>query len=139
MLFMITCLILLGAFFYLLDNYPEKVLELGWIPLASLSVYMVAFSFGFGPVPWIMLGEIFSNELRPYGGPICGFFNWLVTFFLLYFFGSLSDAIGMGQSFWLFAVINVLGIFFIIFIVPETKGRSLLEIQKMFAEKKIIS
>ena len=139
MLFMITCLILLGAFFYLLDNYPEKVLELGWIPLASLSVYMVAFSFGFGPVPWIMLGEIFSNELRPYGGPICGFFNWLVTFFLLYFFGSLSDAIGMGQSFWLFAVINVSGIFFIIFIVPETKGRSLLEIQKMFAEKKIIS
>lgn len=136
---MIACLILLGGFFYLLDNHPDTVRDLGWLPLASLSIYMVAFSLGFGPIPWIMLGEIFSNELRPYGGPLCGFFNWFITFFLLYFFGSLSDAIGMGQSFWMFALINCSSIFFILISVPETKDKSLLEIQRILAGEKIIS
>ena len=82
-----------------------------------------------------MLGEIFSNDLKPFAGPICGFFNWFAVFIITSFFGSLSASIGIGETFWLFAVINVSGIFFIIFSVPETKGRSLVEIQKMLAGK----
>ena len=128
---MILCLSALGFFFVLLDFYPSSVENIKWLPLASLSIYMIAFSLGFGPIPWLILGEIFSNELKPFAGPICGFINWFIGFLITFLFGSVSAAIGIGQTFWLFAVINVFGVFFIIFMVPETKGKTLPEIQKM--------
>lgn len=113
---------------------PASVQHLGWLPLASLSVYITCFSLGFGPVPWLMLGEIFSNDLKPFAGPICGSFNWFAVFVITSFFGSVSASIGIGETFWLFAVINVSGIFFIVFSVPETKNRTLAEIQEMLGK-----
>ena len=132
---MILCLFSLGLFFYLLDYYPSSVENLKWLPLASLSIYMIAFSLGIGPIPWLILGEIFSNDLKPFAAPICGFINWFIGFLITFVYGSLSAAIGIGQTFWLFAVINFFGIFFIVFMVPETKGKSLPEIQKMLVLK----
>lgn len=56
----------LGAFFFVRDVQAVDLKELGygWIPLACLVIYVVAFSVGFGPVPWLMMGEILPGELR---------------------------------------------------------------------------
>ena len=113
------------------DQNPLNVENIGWLPLVSLSIFMVAISLGFGPVPWIMLGEIFSNDLKPIGGSISGAFNWTLAFALTNTFGLVIDSIGIGQTFWMFAAVSSVGVFFIIFVVPETKGKSLPEIQRM--------
>lgn len=129
----IICLILLGIFFFMLDQDENSVSNIGWLPLASLSIYMMAFEIGLGPVAWAMLGEIYSNELKLYASPISGAVNWFLAFLITYFFQSLSNAIGIGQTFWMFAVVSFIGFIFIIFVVPETKNKSLQEIQKMLA------
>lgn len=113
------------------DQDAASMEYIGWLPLASLSVFMVAISLGFGPVPWIMLGEIFSNDLKPIGGSISGAFNWTLAFLLTNTFGLVVDTIGIGQTFWMFAAVSSIGVFFIIFVVPETKSKSLMEIQRM--------
>ena len=132
----IICLVLLGIFFYMLARDPDSVANIGWLPLTSLSIYILAFEIGLGPVAWVMLGEIYSNELKLYASPISGAFNWLSAFLIAYFFQSLSNAIGIGETFWLFAVVSFFGMLFIIFVVPETKGKSLQEIQKMMSGRK---
>lgn len=53
---MAICTILLGIYFYLQNNNKEDVKGLGWLPVLSLCVFIVAFSIGFGPVPWLMVG-----------------------------------------------------------------------------------
>ena len=132
----IICLILLGIFFYMLDQDPASVAHIGWLPLVSLSIYILAFEVGLGPVGWTMLGEIYSNELKIYASPISGCLNWFLAFLITYFFQRLSDWIGIGQTFWLFAAASLFGVFFIIFMVPETKGKSLADIQRMLSGRR---
>ena len=122
----------------MMDADASSVTNIGWLPLTSLSVYIIAFALGFGPVPWVMLGEIYSTELKPIASPLSGALNWFLAFLITYFFQGLSDAIGKGETFWLFAAISVIGLCFVLFIVPETKGKSLPEIQIMLAGEKTV-
>lgn len=133
---MIVCLVLLGVFFFLKDDATTDVSNLGWLPITSLSIYIITFSFGFGPIPWSMIAEVYSNELKPLFSPITGSFNWFLAFLITYFFESLSSAIGIGQTFWLFAGLSVIGVLFVFFRVQETKGKSLIEIQRMLGGNK---
>ena len=133
---MIVCLILLGVFFFMKSNDPTSVESLGWLPLTALSIYIITFSLGFGPIPWLMLGEVYSNEMKPLMSPITGSFNWFLAFLITYFFESLSSAIGIGETFWLFAGLSVIGVLFVFFLIPETKGKTLPEIQRMLAGEK---
>lgn len=134
----ILCLVLLGIFFFMMDQDPSSVSSIGWLPILSLSVYIIAFALGFGPVPWVMLGEVYSSEMKPVASPLSGAFNWFLAFLITYFFQGLSDAIGKGETFWLFAVISVIGLCFVLLIVPETKGKSLAEIQVMLSGGKSV-
>lgn len=135
---MIICLVLLGVFFFLQADAGSNVDSLGWLPLTSLSIYIITFSLGFGPIPWLMLGEVYSNELKPLFSPITGSFNWFLAFLITYFFESLSNAIGIGETFWLFAGLSVFGVLFCFFRIQETKGKSLQEIQRMLAGEKFL-
>ena len=47
---------MMGVFFYLMETDPDSVSTLGWLPLLSLIIYITAFSIGFGPVPWVLMG-----------------------------------------------------------------------------------
>lgn len=58
-------------------------------------------------------------------------FNWLFVFLVTKFFKTLVSAIYIYNTFWLFAFVSVLGILFVLFIVPETKGKTLDEIQEL--------
>ncbi|GAB0094001.1 hypothetical protein DMENIID0001_092010 [Sergentomyia squamirostris] len=128
---MSICTILLGVYFFLKDQDATQVANLGWLPIVSLCVFIIMFSFGFGPVPWLMMGELFASDVKGFAGPLAGTTNWLLAFVITKTFSNLVDAIGTGETFWLFSGFSILGLIFVFLIVPETKGQSLTEIQIM--------
>jgi SP family facilitated glucose transporter-like MFS transporter 8 len=130
-------LIALGVFFFIADSDPHTAESIGWLPLVSLCVYLIFFAIGYGPVPWLMLSEIYSKEYNAFASPITGAFGWTLGFVITASFGSISKAIGIGQSFWLFAALSVIGTIFTFLFVPETKGKSMNDIQRMLNGEKV--
>lgn len=53
----------------------------GWLPIASLCIFIIAFSLGFGPVPWLMMGELFSSDVKGIAGSLTGTLNWFLGLF----------------------------------------------------------
>lgn len=125
---MIITLITLGAYFYV-KHIDIDVSNFGWIPLASLVLYVLGFSIGFGPIPWLMLGEILPSKVRGTAASIATAFNWTCTFIVTKTFKNIIESIDIYGVFWLFAAICILGLIFVIFFVPETRGKSLEEIE----------
>ncbi|XP_039755974.1 facilitated trehalose transporter Tret1 isoform X3 [Pararge aegeria] len=133
-LVMCLCSTALGVFFFLKDTHGENssiVAAISWLPLLSLSLFIIAFSIGFGPIPWMMAGELCLIDIKAFVGSTAGTFNWLLSFTVTSTFNSLNTLIGSGQVFWIFAGIMLIGFVFIFFVVPETKGKSADEIQLM--------
>lgn len=126
---MIITLLTLGAYFYVKDSGID-VQDYGWLPLASLVIYVLGFSVGFGPIPWLMLGEILPSRIRGTAASLATGFNWMCTFIVTKTFQNIIEAIGTYGTFWLFAIVCVIGLFFVIFFVPETRGKSLEEIER---------
>lgn len=75
---MALCTILLGIFFFMKQNDESSVDSIGWLPVVSLCIFIVAFSIGFGPVPWLMMGELFAPDVKTIAAPLAGTFNWLL-------------------------------------------------------------
>lgn len=158
---MAICTIVLGVYFYLNENDPAKTASIGWLPIVAMCIFIVVFSLGFGPIPWVsfksllvtrssdfklkfnyfqfMIGEIFPADVKGFASSICGSFNWIMAFIITKTFTNILSAIGIGQTFWLFSGFSILGTIFVFFVVPETKGKSLSEIQKMLAGEKPIN
>lgn len=136
---MALCTIALGVFFYLARQGEENPAEvspvenLSWLPIVSMSIFIVMFSIGFGPIPWMLLGELFAPDIKGVAASIAGSFNWILAFIITKTFTNIRDAIGIGETFWLFSAMSVAGTVFVFFAVPETKGKSLSEIQTMLA------
>jgi Sugar (and other) transporter len=128
----------LGVFFFIQKSDPEAAKNIGWLPLTSLCIYIIAFALGFGPITWLMMSEVLSKEINSIVGPICGALNWSLAFVITATFTSISDGIGIGPTFWIFASLSGLGTLFVFFIIPETKGKSMTEIQRMLSGEKTI-
>lgn len=126
---MAVCTIALGAYFFIKDQDTARVENMGWLPVVALCIFMVMFSFGYGPVPWLMMGELFASDIKGVAGAIAGTTNWLLAFLITKTFGNLRTAIGGGETFWLFSGLTIVGTVFVFFFCPETKGKSLTEIQ----------
>ena len=128
---MAICLFLLGLYFEMKKRDDDRVESLSWLPVTAICVFIIFFSIGFGPVPWLMLGEVFAADVKGLAGSISATLNWTLAFIVSKSFNNLVSAIDIGPTFWLFSGISCLGIIFVYFIVPETKGKSLAEIQKI--------
>lgn len=134
---MTLTLIALGVFFYIAEIDKDLAERLGWLPLTSLCIYLIAFAIGYGPIPWLMLSEVYTKEYNAVASPITGAFNWSLAFIITLTFGMISDAIGIGQTFWIFAAMSMIGTIFTFLFVPETKGKSITEIQRLLNGEKI--
>ncbi|XP_035726577.1 facilitated trehalose transporter Tret1-like isoform X1 [Vespa mandarinia] len=122
------CLLALGIYFKKKDD-GDDVSSLGWLPLASLTLFMIAFSIGLGPVPWMLTSELFTAELKGIVSSVAVMLNWFLVFCVTKLFPSMTEKLGMGGTFWFFAVIMVIATVLTYFILPETKGKSIREIQ----------
>lgn len=133
---MVVTLGSLGSYFYL-RSIGVPVLEYGWVPLASFMVYVLGFSLGFGPIPWLMLGEILPSSVRGSSASVAAGFNWSCTFIVTKTFVNIIHYIGAHGTFWLFAVVCFVSILFVILWVPETQGQTLQDIERKLAGIKV--
>lgn len=101
-----------------------------WVALVALVLFMASFAVGLGPGFWLMISEIFPLGVRGTAMAVCSVFNWAANFFVSYYFLQLVDGIGKAWTFGLYAVMGVVGIVFFLTKVPETKNRSLEEIER---------
>ncbi|KAH8298404.1 hypothetical protein KR044_001947, partial [Drosophila immigrans] len=126
---MIITLFVLSVFFYLKETKFDTS-EIGWLPLVSLLLYVLGFSVGFGPVPWLMLGEILPNKIRGPSASLVVACNWMCTFIVTKTFQDLLDYIGGSGAFGVFCISCIIALIFVIIVVPETKNKSLEQIEE---------
>ncbi len=131
-----------GFAFRSLADIPEdpvtqtaRVSNSGVIALVGLVVYIASFAFSLGPVVWTVINEIFPRDIRGRGVSVATAFNWGSAWLVSQFFLSLTDAIGQAATFWLFAALCLVAFVWIWRFVPETRGRSLEEIEAMWVER----
>lgn len=127
-IFMTLGLVGIGMFFNL-QSSGANVDNLDWLPVLSLSIFVVAFCIGMGPVSYILYGELFQQDAKPFVAPIAQTFNFLLTFAVGLTFPMMISAMGLAPTFFMFAGFCVLALIFTIFFIPETKGKSAAEIQ----------
>ncbi|KAG8226600.1 hypothetical protein J437_LFUL007292 [Ladona fulva] len=130
---MAVCLAALGAYFNIRgpgEEPSEASKSLGWLPLVSLTVFIIVFSLGFGPIPWALTGELFAPNVKGIASGVAVGINWTMAFVVTKIFPTLRTSIGSDYTFWMFALLNVASVTFVLFLVLETKGKSLQQIQK---------
>lgn len=121
-----TCLgsLLTGFSFSLQDDHY-------WISslaLMGVSVYFVSFNLGISGIPWIIMSEIFPINVKGSAGSLCNLTYWFSSWVVSYTFNFLLEWSSTG-TFIIFAGVSAFGFLFTVMLVPETKGRSLEEIQ----------
>ncbi|MEE9361585.1 MAG: sugar porter family MFS transporter [Cellulophaga sp.] len=101
----------------------------GW-PLLLLVISAIAcYAMSLAPVTWVVLSEIFPNRIRGAAMAVATVALWLASFLLTYTFPLLNDSLGASGTFWLYGLISIAGFIFIFKKLPETKGKSLEEIE----------
>ncbi len=92
-------------------------------------MFIISFAFSLGPVTWTVINEIYPGEVRGRAVAVATAVNWGAAFLVSGFFLSVVKAIGQAHTFWMFAGFCAIGLVWVIVAVPETRGRSLEEIE----------
>lgn len=103
--------------------------------LFAILAFVASFAVSLGPVMWVLFSELFPNRLRAIAISFVGFINSMVSFLVQLVFPWELSKIGTGPTFFIYGIFAVLGLLFILVKVPETKGKSLEELQVIFINK----
>jgi len=95
-----------------------------------LMMYIAFFAFSQGAVIWVFISEIFPNNVRAKGQTLGSFTHWVMAAIITFLFPILAEKLGGGNTFLFFSVMMVLQLLFVLKIMPETKGKSLEQIEK---------
>lgn len=101
----------------------------GPIALVAAVLYSMLFNTSWGPVMWIMLGEMFPNQMRGSGLAISGLSQWMSNFAITMTFPIMLTGIGLGGAYGFYTFCAIISVFFILKFVRETKGKELEEMQ----------
>lgn len=107
-------------------------IEAGGVPLlVAVLAFIGAFSMAMGPISWVLCSEIFPTKVRGRAMSIATFTIWTSCYLVAQTFPMLNDnpAIGPAKTFWVYALFSLAGFLFVLAMVPETKGRTLEEIE----------
>jgi MFS transporter, SP family, sugar:H+ symporter len=97
----------------------------GVIALVAANLYVVFFNFSWGPIMWVMLGEMFPNQIRGSGLAVSGFAQWIANAAISVSFPSLAVSPGLAVTYTGYAVFAGISFFFVQAMVKETRGREL--------------
>jgi SP family facilitated glucose transporter-like MFS transporter 8 len=122
--------IILGTYFFLNDR-GFRVDDFEWVPLTFLSLYLISYCLGFGPVCYIVRSEICAPDIKGFVIGMALTMTWFFSFFMTKFFTNLVQALGVGPTFWMYGIFGLLSAVFVYFVLPETRGLALAEIQRM--------
>ncbi len=122
-----------GLAFHLFEGPGGDGVNYGAImTVAALVVFIASFAFSLGPVVWTVINEIFPGRIRARGVALATAVNWGTAFIVSEFFLTVAQTLGRPVTFWLLAVFCLLGWVWIYRRVPETKGRSLEQIEQLW-------
>ncbi|XP_023748728.1 inositol transporter 1 [Lactuca sativa] len=128
----ILSLILLSVAFYF---ESIGVANIGWVAVLGLALYIAFFAPGMGPVPWTVNSEIYPESYRGICGGMSATVNWVSNLVVAQSFLSIAEAVGTGWTFLILAAIAVLAFAFVFVFVPETKGLSFEEVERIWKER----
>lgn len=101
----------------------------GWAMLLLVVLAIACYAMSLAPVVWVVLSEIFPQKVRGTAMALSTLFLWIACFVLTYTFPILNDWLQAAGTFWLYGIICLLGAVFIYRFLPETKGKTLEEIE----------
>lgn len=133
---MSVSLTVLGTYYYISSGDKVFQIHYDWIPLCSLISFLFAFALGFGSIPALMAAEMIPLRARSTIGGLILFANSTFAFIITKTFSELEDLVHNYGTFWTYASLSLVGCFFVIFVVPETKGKELEDIANYFSKKR---
>jgi len=124
----------LGTYFKMVETLGQETVNANysWVPLASLVVCMIAFGMGYAPIPMIMTSELNPYTTRSLATSAATLFGSLCSFTISRTYNPLTVLINTSGVFWLYSAVAAAGVVFVYCCVPETKGKSLEEIERFF-------
>ncbi len=109
----------------LVDGHLQLADGMGTLALVAANVYVVFFNMSWGPVMWVMLGEMFPNQIRGSGLAVAGAVQWSSNFIITMSFPVLLASIGLAGAYSIYMVAAIISVFFVLKFVHETKGKAL--------------
>jgi sugar porter (SP) family MFS transporter len=122
---MIVTLGMLGLSF----RISNQSAQLSWIAVICLMGYVASFAISLGPIFWLMIAEIYPLKIRGLAEGMAATFNWGSNLVVSLTFLTLLEKVGASSTFLLYAFASIASWFFAYYLVPETKGRTLEEIE----------
>jgi SP family sugar:H+ symporter-like MFS transporter len=99
--------------------------DLGMIAVIAANLYVIFFNFSWGPVMWVMLGEMFPNQIRGSALAVSGFVQWFANFLISFSFPVMAAKLGLTISYTFYGVCAVISFFLVQKLVHETRGKEL--------------
>ena len=125
---MIITLFVLGLAFHL----STQSSTLTWIAVITLMIYVASFAISLGPIFWLLIAEIYPLRIRGLAAGTAATTNWAANLLVSLTFLSLLQALGPSLTFWGYGLAAIAGLFFSYYLVPETKGRTLEQIEEQW-------
>lgn len=126
-----VCLFVFGFYYYLLvrDEYQGLVMQLQWLPVTSLGLAVLIATLGVTTLPYVLISELTPVKLRSVVTTGALASGWIFSFFVMQYFHTMMDCLGIAGTVWVFAIAGLLEIVFVYFFLPETKNLNFEEIQ----------
>ncbi len=121
------------------DSSPCDSSHFGYLAIFSIAFFIVSFSLAWGPIPWLSMSELVPTRVRSIVGGVATLLNWTFASIITLFFSKYADAVTPKAAWWSFSFVMFVSIFFIIFLLPETKHMGIEGIQEYFEEGHILS
>lgn len=102
----------------------------GFFMIILVVAAIACYAMTLGPVAWVLIAELFPNRVRAVGVATCTFALWIGSFLLTYTFPLLNNALGSYGTFWIYAAVCALGFVFLASRLPETKGKTLEQLEE---------
>ncbi|HEV2304205.1 MAG TPA: sugar porter family MFS transporter [Candidatus Acidoferrales bacterium] len=107
-----------------------------WVAVISVAVYVACFAIGLGPVFWLMIAEIYPLRVRGQAMAVATVANWGANLVVALTFLSLLHSLGRPWTFWLYGIIGIIAWVFVYTLVPETKGRTLEQLEEYWRTRR---
>ncbi|HVK48523.1 MAG TPA: sugar porter family MFS transporter [Pseudobacter sp.] len=125
---MTICLAIVGAAFHFGFNQGPLI-------LVAILAYIAFFAISLGPLTFVVVAEIFPTHVRGRAMSVAIFFLWIAVFAVSQTFPMLQSSVGPAYTFWIYMIMSVIAFFFVWRLVPETKEKTLEEIEQFWKNK----
>ncbi|KPJ11683.1 Facilitated trehalose transporter Tret1 [Papilio machaon] len=131
--------IIIGAYFFMKHENSEYVVNLSYIPVIVIPIFIFSYTIGLATVPFAITSEIFPTNIKSKATCVIQIFVALMTFAVTKLYQVIADNLGNYVAFWCFGLLSVGGVIFILILLPETKGQSFAAIQeKLYSNEKVV-